>query len=146
MKLKDEWITATIEDDKARLILVTLRDNLQEFYISNKLKYYITIDYPYTKDENGFPYEQYTKLFGDIEDAIRKVMEKDKLAICIINSIGVGLKSWAFVCRHLKSFEDRLNLSLSSFPKLPLQIDVVEDTSWGEYHELLEIAKSQDID
>lgn len=137
MKLHDNWLTAPIEDENGMLHLITIRDSIQDFMASQKLKYCITIDYPFKPDNSGFPSQNDSKTIEEVALRIRPIMEKDKLAICIMDTIGDGIKRWVYACRHMPSFQNRLNECLADLPKMPLVFDAVEDPSWGDYKEVL---------
>ena len=68
---------------------------------------------------------------------LRRIMEKDKLAILTGNYTGGGQKDWTFYTRHLPSFGERLNECLAPYPTLPLEIHCEEDPDWSDYHEML---------
>lgn len=146
MKLTDDWkaliLDSEISDDN--IIILSVRDKLGEFYETKKLKYIIDIDLHYKGDVKGFPDKKTSDIIEKISDPIRSIMEKDKLAICIIESIGDNVKSWTFACRHLETFQTRLNECLANTDYIPLDIKAYEDWSWGQYNELLEMAIEQD--
>lgn len=146
MKLTNDWKTAVLESEtnEENIVLVSIRDKLQQFYETGKLKYLIDIEFAYNGDSKGFPDKETSDLIEKISDPLKNIMEKDKLAICIIEAIGDNVKNWSYACRHLGAFQDRLNECLSENKYIPLQINAYEDTSWGEYQELLDIACMQD--
>lgn len=146
MKLTDDWKTVILESEinDTNILIISVRDKLGDFYNTNKLKYLIEIELPYNGDSKGFPDKVTTDIIEKISEPMKVVMEKDKLAICIIEAIGDNVKGWSFACRHLDTFQRRLNESLSEYEYIPLDIKVYEDPTWGEYCDLLKIAEMQD--
>lgn len=145
MVLKDNWFTALSQDDNGQLVFVTGRQNLEEFRHSGKLKIKVEIRWPYEADESGMPAEQDGALIADIEPKLRRIMERDKLAILTGNYTGGGNKYWIFYTRHLPTFGERLNECLAPYKTLPLDILCEEDPEWEEYLDMLTL-QSQSSD
>lgn len=136
MKLTNNWETLSFyEEDK--LYFINLRLELDAFRSSKKLKYCIEINYPYEGDDDLMPKEEDSAIIAEIYDRLNKIMEKDKLAIHILNITGNNRYSMTFAARHLPSFGERLNEALKDLPKLNLSFDAIEDENWEEYSYLL---------
>lgn len=139
MKLTDNWFTSLSEGKNGQLVFVTGRLELEEFMQSKKLRVRVEIKWPYSADEVGMPDEPTGALIAEIEPKLRRIMERDKLAILTGNYTGAGEKYWVFYTRHLPSFGERLNECLAPYETLPLEILCEEDPDWEEYLDLLSL-------
>ena len=137
MILTDDWFTSVSHTEGGAIVLLTVRKGLTQFFESRKLRVRVDIAWPYTAEPDGMPDEETARLIEDIEPKLRRVMEKDKLAILTGNYTGGGQKDWTFYTRHLPSFGERLNECLAPYPTLPLEIHCEEDPDWSDYHEML---------
>lgn len=139
MKLKDEWFTALSETDNGQLATVTCRDSLGEFMQSGKFKERVEITWKYEPDEKGMPSEETAEQMELVQEALRKAMEKDKLAILTGIYTGGGEKDWVFYTRTAKVFGERINEALASFELLPISIYTEKDAEWEEYKDVYEM-------
>lgn len=137
MKLTDSWFTALSQDDNGHLIFVTGRKDLDSFRATGSLKVKVEIKWRYEADNEGMPNEDTAELMADIEPKLRRIMERDKLAILTGNYTGGGEKYWIFYTRHLPTFGERLNACLAEYDTLPLEIFCEEDPLWEEYLDML---------
>lgn len=137
MILTDDWFTSVSHTEGGAIVLLTVRKGLTQFFESRKLRVRVDIAWPYTAEPDGMPDEETARLIEDIEPKLRRIMEKDKLAILTGNYTGGGQKDWTFYTRHLPSFGERLNECLAPYPTLPLEIHCEEDPDWSDYHEML---------
>ena len=96
------------------------------------------------EDPGLLPIEAAAQLIEAIEPELRKIMERDKLAILTGNYTGGGVKDWTFYTRHLPTFGERLNECLAPYPPLPLEISCVEDPDWEDYHEMLQLEEQEE--
>ena len=81
MKLSDKWFTALSENDNGDFVAIYGRDELTEFMQSGKLKERVEITWKYIPAEQGMPSDAEAERMEAVEVALRKAMEKDKLAI-----------------------------------------------------------------
>lgn len=139
MRLSNEWFTAFSENESGQLVTILGRDNLSEFAASGKLKDRVEITWKYEEGEQGMPTETIAELMETAEEALRKAMEKDKLAIMTAAYTGGGEKVWIFYTRAVHAFGDRLNEALASFELLPITIYVENDPEWEEYLDMYEM-------
>ena len=145
MILTDDWFTSVSHTEEGAIVLLTVRKGLTQFIESGKLRVRVDIAWPYTAEPDGMPDEETARLIEEIEPKLRRIMEKDKLAILTGNYTGGGQKDWTFYTRHLPSFGERLNECLAPYPTLPLEIQCQEDEDWSDYHEMLTL-ESDDSD
>lgn len=144
MRLTDNWFTALSESEEGRLIFITGRTDIEDFRLSRKLKVRVDIDWVYPADAEGMPNDATAELIADIEPKLRRIMERDKLAILTGNYTGAGRKSWIWYTRHLPTFGERLNECLAPYDTLPLEIHCEEDEDWDEYLDMLSMQMSDD--
>lgn len=145
MRLSDEWFTALSEDEEGRMIIVSGRDELTQFIESGKLKERAEISWKYEGDSKGMPPEELAALMEEVEVALKKAMEKDKLSILTSIYTGGNQKTWVFYTRTVRVFGERLNEALSSFELLPIEIYTELDPAWDEYKDMYEM-KAWSID
>lgn len=137
MRLSDNWFTAISEDEQGKLVLVNGRLELDEFRLSGKMKIRIEIRWPYEADEQGFPTDSVGRQIEEVENLVRRAMEKDKLAIMTGNYTGGGVKYWVYYARTERVFGERLNAVLAPYETFPLEIDCEVDADWEEYLDML---------
>lgn len=139
MRLSDEWFMALSENEAGQLITIQGRDELQEFMACGKLKERVEITWPYESDSKGLPSEALAERMETVEEALRKAVEKDKLAILTGVYTGGGEKVWVFYTRTTRVFGERLNEALAGFELLPISIYTELDHEWEEYQDLYEM-------
>ena len=96
MRLTDEWFMALSENEAGQLITVQGRDELKEFMACGKLKERVEVTWPYESDSKGLPSEALAERMETVEAALRKAVEKDKLAILSGVYTGGGEKVWQY--------------------------------------------------
>lgn len=139
MKLSDKWFTALSENEKGDLITIYGREELEEFVTSGKFKERIEVTWKYTPDTKGLPSDNEAELMENVEIALRKVMEKDKLAILSSVYTGGGERIWVFYTRTSRVFGENLNDALKDFELLPISLYVEIDPEWEEYKDMYEM-------
>lgn len=136
MKLSDKWFTALSENEKGDLITIYGREELEEFVTSGKFKERIEVTWKYTPDAKDLPSDNEAELMENVEIALRKVMEKDKLAILSSVYTGGGERIWVFYTRTSRVFGEKLNDALKDFELLPISLYVEIDPEWEEYKDM----------
>ena len=139
MRLSDVWFTALSENESGQLVTVYGRDELKEFMECGKLKERVEITWKYEGDEKGLPSDALSEQMENVELALRKAMEKDKLAILTSVYTGGGEKIWVFYTRTTRVFGERLNEALAAFDLLPISIYTELDPAWEEYKDMYEM-------
>ena len=87
----------------------------------------------------NMPDEETARQMEEVCDALKKSVEKNKLAILTGVYTGGGRRVWVFYTRHNGAFGETLNASLSAFPLLPISIYAEKDPEWDEYSEIEEM-------
>ncbi|RHJ85348.1 DUF695 domain-containing protein [Parabacteroides sp. AM08-6] len=139
MKLSNEWFTALSESENGRLITISGRDELTEFVQSGKFKERVEITWKYEGDDKGMPTEAQAEKMEEIQEILRKAMEKDKLSILTGVYTGGEEKIWVYYTRTTRVFGERLNEVLAPFEQFPLTIYTEVDPEWGEYLDMYEM-------
>ena len=139
MRLSNEWFTALSENETGQLVTVSGRDELTEFVQSGKFKERVEITWKYEGDEKGMPSESLAEQMEEVQETLRKAMEKDKLSILTGVYTGGGEKIWIFCTRTVRVFGERLNEALASFDLLPISIYTEVDTAWEEYLDMYDM-------
>ena len=139
MVLTDNWFSTMAEADNEMPIFVSGRDDIDEFRLSGKFKERVEIYWKYESVHNGMPSDAEGELMEQVVDALRKAVEKDKLAILTGIYTGNNERTLVFYARTSRVFGERLNEALAQFPQLPITIYVEIDPDWNEYQEMSEI-------
>ena len=139
MKLTDNWFSTMAESYNGMPIFVSGRDDIDEFRLSGKFKERVEIYWKYESAHNGMPSDAESELMEQAIDALRKAVEKDKLAILTGIYTGNNERTLVFYARTSRVFGERLNEALAELPQLPITLYVEIDPDWNEYQELCEI-------
>lgn len=139
MKLSNEWFTALSENEYGQLVTVSGRDELTEFVQSGKFKERVEITWKYEGDDKGMPSEALAEQIEEVQEVLKKAMEKDKLAILTSVYTGGGEKIWVYYTRTARVFGERLNEVLAVFELLPISIYTEVDPEWEEYLDMYEM-------
>lgn len=139
MKLSNVWFTALSEDESGNIITVYGRDELNEFVRSGKFKERVEITWKYEAESKGMPSAEAAELMENVQETLRKAMEKDKLSILTGVYTGGGEKIWIYYTRTVRVFGERLNDTLISFDLLPISIYTEIDPEWEEYLDMYEM-------
>lgn len=139
MKLSNVWFTALSQSETGYLVTVCGREELSEFVESGKFKERVEITWKYEGDEKGMPDDTTAQKMEEVQDILRKAMEKDKLSILTGIYTGDSEKIWVFYTRTVRIFGERLNETLASFELLPISIYTEVDPEWEEYKDMLEM-------
>ncbi len=140
MKLGDVWFSAIAEAEaNNHMIIVSGRTEIEEFIQSGKFKERVEITWPYTPDGQGMPDEPTACLMEEAQEALKRLVEKNKLAIFTGIYTGNGERTWVFYTRNIPAFGSALNEALAPFETLPLSIYTEKDAHWDEYREMCEL-------
>lgn len=139
MKLSNEWFTALSENENGQLITVSGRDELTEFIQSGKFKERVEITWKYESDDKGMPVETVAEQIDEVQEVLKKAMEKDKLSILTGVYTGSGERIWVYYTRTVRVFGERLNEALAPFELLPISIYTELDPEWEEYLDMYEM-------
>ena len=85
------------------------------------------------------PSEELAEQMENVQETLKKAMEKDKLSILTGVYTGGGEKVWVIYTRTVRVFGERLNEALASFELLPISIYTEVDPEWEEYLDMYEM-------
>ena len=85
------------------------------------------------------PSEALAEQIEEVQEVLKKAMEKDKLAILTSVYTGGGEKIWVYYTRTARVFGERLNEVLAVFELLPISIYTEVDPEWEEYLDMYEM-------
>ena len=139
MRLSNEWFTALSENESGQLVTVSGRDELTEIIQSGKFKERVEITWKYEGDDKGMPSEALAEKMEEVQEVLRKAMEKDKLSILTGVYTGGGERIWVYYTRTVRVFGERLNEALAPFEMLPISIYTEVDPDWEEYLDMYEM-------
>lgn len=139
MKLSNEWFTALSENENGQLVTVSGRDELTEFIQSGKFKERVEITWKYEADDKGMPIETVAEQIDEVQEVLKKAMEKDKLSILTGVYTGSGERIWVYYTRTVRVFGERLNEALAPFELLPISVYTELDPEWEEYSDMYEM-------
>lgn len=145
MQLTDNWFTALSENEDGTYTFISGRSGIEDFINSGKMKERLEVTWTYKADEKGLPSDdQEAEQMEEVEEKLRRAMEKDKLAILTGIYTGQGRRQWIYIARNTAAFGERLNDALQGYPQLPIQIYAEQDPDNEEYRSLLEIKGEDD--
>lgn len=145
MKLGDVWFSALTEaENNDHMIIVSGRTEIEPFIQSGKFKERVEITWKYEPDSKGMPNEKTSELMEEAQTALKRAMEKDKLAIFTGIYTGDGERTWVFYTRNIPAFGRMLNEALAPFETLPITIYTEKDPEWNEYREMCELKRQDD--
>ena len=140
MKLTDKWFTAIAESDNGNsTIFVSGRYDIDEFRESGKFKERVEVTWRYNADANGMPDDRTSEVMERVKEALKKAVEKNKLAILTGVYTGDGERDMVFYTRNIPAFGEALNEALSGFELLPITIYTEKDAAWNEYEEMRQL-------
>ena len=96
-------------------------------------------DWKYEGDDKGMPSEALAEKMEEVQEVLRKAMEKDKLSILTGVYTGGGERIWVYYTRTVRVFGERLNEALAPFEMLPISIYTEVDPEWEEYLDMYEM-------
>ncbi len=138
MRLSNIWFTSISEAENGAIIIISGRDQLNEFMLSGKFKERVEITWPYEGASQGMPDSKTADTMEVVQEALQKAMEKNKLSILTGVYTGDGERTWVFYTRNIPAFGETLNSALQSFDLLPITIYTEKDPEWNEYREMYE--------
>ena len=106
---------------------------------SGKFKERVEITWKYEGDDKGMPSEALAEKMEEVQEVLRKAMEKDKLSILTGVYTGGGERIWVYYTRTVRVFGERLNEALAPFEMLPISIYTEVDPEWEEYLDMYEM-------
>lgn len=141
MAKESEWWTSPLEDEDGRLIMVTGRDDVDEFRNNPRFKIRVEISQPYEALPSGMPTESASAQLEDVLDRLAEELRKDPVGVITGVYTGAGCRNIVVYTTSTHIFNKKLNLALEPLPLLPLTITAENDPDWLEYKEMRELSE-----
>ena len=138
MKYTDKWWSYPAEAENGRTIIVTGRDDIEQYRESGKFRYRIDVSWDYRSKADGMPEDDEAKLMEEATDALLDAFRRDRVAVMTGIYTGDGRREWIFYTRSLPVFQKVFNLYLEPLDAIPLVIEASADPDWEEYTEMRE--------
>ncbi|MBF7074450.1 DUF695 domain-containing protein [Glaciecola sp. MH2013] len=140
---KDSWNNAeSIIDGTPSLI--RYRPDLEYLLGHKDYPRKLTIFWDYEKKENnGLPTDEQMEEMRKFEDVVVPALDLDRLAIFVLAFTKDGTREWHFYTGDIGAVGKRFNESLSSFPKLPIELQVETDENWDKLRQIYEICSKE---
>ncbi|TLU59458.1 DUF695 domain-containing protein [Thalassotalea litorea] len=90
-------------------------------------------------NSSGMPSQQLVEDMKSVEDALISSLDSDRLAILAFVLTNPGSREWHYYIGDIEEVGNRINSALSTFPKLPLHLQVEEDPEWEQIKTVYEI-------
>ena len=118
-------------------ILIRYRPDLDYLFGNEKYSQRLTIfwDYP-QEDSSGLPSSSQMDSMRDFEDTVVNTLDYDRLAIFVFSYTHSGTREWHFYVSDIVKVGSRINEALSSYSKLPIGLQVVDDPLWEKLNEV----------
>lgn len=139
MKLSNIWFSALSENEEGQMLWITGRDDIEAFKSSGKFKERAEVTWKYSPDSKGLPSNEEALRMEEVENVLRRAMEKDKLSILTGIYTGGGERVCVYYTRTTRVFGERLNAVLEPFDLLPISIYTEIDPDWEEYTGMYEL-------
>lgn len=137
MKLTDKWFNALAEGTDKCNVFVQVRIDINNHRFSLKYPIRVDIHWDYESSNDRLPLEEEAAFIEEWGEAVKKAMEKDKLAINVIQAVGDGEKLWSYYTRNIEAFQKTLNASTKDLPTAPVTFYAERDEDWEAYDEAL---------
>lgn len=133
---KAAWnIAESKRNDKP--VLIRYRPDLESHIGNVKYPKRLIIFWDYEQFESsGLPSKAQFDDMRQFEDAIVNTLDHDRLAVFAFSYTHAGTREWHFYTLNIQEVGGRIHSALSSFPKLPIELQVTDDPDWGKLKEV----------
>ncbi|GFD91078.1 hypothetical protein KUL152_33040 [Tenacibaculum sp. KUL152] len=122
-------IAEGLRDDKP--ILIRYRPDLDGLFGHPSYSQRLVIFWDYVcANSTGLPNNNLLNDMREFEDSIVDVLDKDRLGIFVYSYTHSGTKEWHFYVSNIQLVSETINNALASFPKLPIELQVIDDPQW----------------
>ena len=135
---EETWTSAQGENDGVTFLL-RFRPNLNAFIGTKKFNERITLIWNYVSDDTSLlPNEIEMELMEKVENSLVEILEDDLQAILSFVYLGNNQKQWHWYSSDVEETAKRMNIALSDFDILPIEILSEEDPNWSEYNAVID--------
>jgi hypothetical protein len=90
-------------------------------------------------DASGMPSDTQSADMKDFENLLIEALDPDRLAILAFVFTSAGSREWHFYLSDVSEVGIRINQTLASVPKLPIELNVEDDPNWDELREVYQL-------
>lgn len=113
--------------------LIRYRPDLEPFIGSPNYPKRLVIIWDYELDNSsGMPSNQQSEQMKSFEDVLDEALDHDRLAILAFILTCNGTREWHYYVGNIQEVGERINSTLSTFPKLPIHLQVEDDPEWQQ--------------
>lgn len=136
----DAWVLAEGQF-QGKPSLLRFRPGLREYAGNPNYPRRLIVKWPYNEDDpSGMPSSSQSDELGSFEDALVDALDTERLAILAFVFTHAGVREWHFYIGDASEVGKRINLALSDYPKLPISLQVENDSGWNEFLMVLNTA------
>lgn len=84
---------------------------------------------------NGMPSRSEREQMDKLEDLLRPIVDRDRIATLVLVSTGENFREWTYYAKKEAAFLARLNETLKGRPRFPIEIHAASDPSWSTYEQ-----------
>ncbi len=122
--------------------LIRYRPDLESYIGSSNYPKRLVIIWDFEIDNSsGMPSEQLSDEMKSFEDALVATLDPDRIAVLVFILTNSGCREWHYYVNDIQEVGNRINAALSTFPKLPLHLQVEDDPDWGELSAVYNLCK-----
>jgi len=126
------WNIAEGESD-GKVRLIRYRPDLEPYIGSPDYPKRLVIIWDYEiGNTSGMPSEQQIEEMKSFEDALVGTLDPERLAILTFVLTCNGCREWHYYVSDIEKIGPKINSALSTFPKLPIHLQVEDDPDWEQ--------------
>ena len=134
----DAWNIAKGKNPESPNVL-RFRPSLKAFLGDENYPRRLTIIWKFEPaDASGMPTDTQSLDMKDFEDLLLEALDADRLAILAFVYTTNGTREWHFYFSDVSELGIRINKALASVPKLPIELNVVDDPNWDELRQIFQ--------
>jgi len=112
--------------------LIRYRPDLKEHLGHADYARRLVIMWDYETNSSGMPSTNQLDEMRLFEDLIVEALDPDKSGILVLILTNAGVREWHFYIRDVNDVGNKINHALTSYPDLPISMQVEDDAEWGE--------------
>ena len=127
-------------ESEGRPRIIRYRPDLEPFLGSSNYPRRLVIIWDYEIDNSsGMSSENLSEEMKDFEDALVGALDPERLAILAFVLTNSGSREWHYYVSDIQEVGNKINSALSSFPKLPIHLQVEDDPDWEQVSAVYDI-------
>ncbi|MEN8661967.1 MAG: DUF695 domain-containing protein [Lentimonas sp.] len=135
----DAWNIAKGKNPETPTVL-RFRPSLEAFLGDENYPRRLTIIWKFDAiDASGMPSDTQSADMKDFENLLIEALDPDRLAILAFVFTSSGFREWHFYLSDVSEVGIRINKTLASVPKLPIDLNVEDDPEWDELKQVYQM-------